>query len=98
MPMDPHESLDRVVDEESFIDFLQARAADRENEIEKERENPSSPYGRGKNGWENGSIEAFLGAAAAWGVGSMNGLPLLGKSTNPWRRCADILYAGKIYE
>src|SRR5690349_16031736 len=98
MPRDPREALEEVVDEESFIEFLSVLAADREDEVTKERENPSSPWGPGRNGWDNGTIEAFLGAAAAWGASSIDGLPLLPKSTNPWRRCADILHAGKIYE
>ena len=86
------------MDEESFIEFLSILAADRQDEVAKELENPSSPYGPGQNGWDNGTIEAFLGAAAIWGFTSINGLPLLPKSTNPWRRCADIIFAGKIYE
>ena len=98
MSQQPSEALEEVVDEQSFIDFLGVLAADRENEVTKERAEPSSPYGPGKNGWENGTIEAFLGAAATWGESSINGLPLRPKSTNPWRRCADILYCGKMYE
>ena len=98
MSEEPSEALEEVVDEESFIEFLSVLAADREDEVAKERENAGSPYGRGHNGWDNGTIEAFLGAAAAWGTSSINGLPLLPKSRNPWRRCADIIYAGKIYE
>jgi hypothetical protein len=98
MSQQPSEALEEVVDEQSFIDFLGVLAADRDDEVTEGRAEPSSPYGPGKNGWENGTIEAFLWAAAAWGTSSINGMPLLPKSTNPWRRCADILYAGKIYE
>lgn len=89
---------DAVSDEASFVEFLSALAADREEEIEKEKQRPSSPYGPGANGWENGTIEAFLRAASAWAESSRNGLPLMAKAQNPWKRCADILYAGKIYE
>lgn len=92
------ELVERVDDEQSFIDFVAALAADRDDDKRKEQESPSSPYGPSPNGWKNGSIEAFLGAAAAWGESSINGLPLLPKSTNPWRRAADILHAGKFYE
>ncbi len=98
MSQDPDEAVKEVVDEESFIEFLSVLAADRADEVEKEREKPSSPYGPRRNGWENGSIEAFLDAACRWGAQSVNGMPLLPKSTNPWRRCADILLAGKFYE
>ena len=98
MPSDLNSKLDTVSDEDSFIAFLQALAEDRENEVEKEKRAPSSPYGPGANGWENGKIEAFLGAAAGWATGSKNGLPLYQKPENPWKRCADIIYMGKIYE
>ena len=92
------DEVEKVVDERTFIAFLSALAADREDEVAKEREHPSSPWGPGQNGWENGTIAAFLGAAAAWATGSFNGLPLEPKATNPWRRCADILLMGKHYE
>ena len=93
-----HDKADQVTDERSFIDFMFWLAADREDEVEKEAVNPSSPYGSGANGWENGTIEAFLGAAAAWGDSSINGLPLYDAPDNPWTRCAHILLMGKIYE
>jgi hypothetical protein len=94
------DALEHVIDEYTFIEFLSALAADRADEVEKERESPSSPYGPGQNGWENGSIEDYLYAAAAWATASINGLPLLPKpkEMNPWRRCADILAAAKVYE
>lgn len=89
---------DGVVDEESFIHFLSALFADRKDEVEKEKDNPSSHYGSGANGWENGTIEEFLEAATAWAEASKNGLEFYQKPSNPWKRCADILYMGKIYE
>jgi len=90
--------IEKVVDERSFIDFVQALAQDREKDQEKEKVNPSSPYGPSVHGWENGSIEAFLCAASAWAEGSINGLPLKPKSLNPWKRAAEIIHAGKFYE
>jgi hypothetical protein len=40
----------------------------------------------------------YLYAVARWAVDS-DGAPMLPpKATNPWRRCADMLAAGKIYE
>jgi|SRR6185437_867103 len=94
------DALEKVVDEQTFIEFVYALAADRADKVEKERKSPSSPYGPGHNGWENGSIEDFLYASARWPTASVNGLPLVPKpkEMNPWRRCADILAAGKIYE
>jgi hypothetical protein len=90
--------LDAVHDEATLIDFIVALASDREDEVQKERSSRSSPYDHGANGWENGTIEAFLGSASAWAESSKNGMPLYPKPTNPWKRFADILYAGKIYE
>lgn len=90
--------LDAVYDEESFIKFLSALAADRAEETEKEKKNPSSPYGPGANGWENVTIETFLEASAAWAESSKNGPEFYKKPDNPWKRCADIICMGKIYE
>ena len=98
----PHSDLfslvEQVTDERSFITFLAALAADHEDERAKERISPSSPYGTGANGWENGTIEAFLDSAAAWADASFDSLPLYTKPDNPWRRCAEILHMGKHYE
>ncbi|RYD19068.1 MAG: hypothetical protein EOP88_20350 [Verrucomicrobiaceae bacterium] len=98
MSADLFQLAENAIDEASFIEFLSALAQDREDENAKEAIAPSSPYGAGANGWENGTIEAFLGAAAAWAQGSIDGLPLYQKPSNPWRRCADILLMGKLYE
>jgi hypothetical protein len=98
MPSDLQLKRDAVCDEVTFVTFITALATDREDEVAKEKASPSSPYGPGANGWENGSIEAFLGAAAEWAESSKNGLEFYRKPNNPWKRCADILYMGKIYE
>jgi hypothetical protein len=98
MSSDLQAKRDAVCDEDTFVAFITALATDREDGVAKEKASPSSPYGPGANGWENGSIEAFLDAAAAWATSSKNGLEFYRKSDNPWKRCADILYMGKIYE
>ena len=90
--------LDAVSDEASFVAFVTALAEDWEDEREKEKRTPSSPYGPGANGWENGTIGAFLERAAAWAEDSAGGMQFYQVPTNPWRRCADILHAGKFYE
>ena len=95
---DLQKSLDAVVDEESFIRFLSALAVDRAGEVEKDKQNPSSFNGPSTNGWENGTIEAFLESASAWAEESKNGLQFYTKPENPWKRCADIIYMGKNYE
>jgi hypothetical protein len=86
----------RVQDEKSFLDFLESLAADRESEVGMEKAKSSSPYGPGVKGWENGSIEAFLEAASAWGKVTASGGAEA--KINPWQRCAQILSAGKFYE
>lgn len=88
----------QVTDERSFLEFLDALAADWSEEQQKEAVNPSIPYGPGENEWENGTIGSFLDAAAGWGAASVNGLQYYEKPDNPWRRVAQILYMGKIYE
>jgi len=98
MPQDLDALLKEVKDEASFISFVNALAADFEEERSLEEAQPSSPYSAGALGWENGSIDAMLGAAAAWGNSTaMNPLNKTSEQ-NPWYRCAHILYAGKFYE
>lgn len=98
MEHDLHKIAESVVDEKSFLAFIQAMAEDFEDECEKEEKNPSSPYSHGANGWENGSIDTMLGAAAAWGRSTGMNEANNTSQINPWRRCADILLAGKFYE
>ena len=95
---DLDELIELVQDEESFIVFLSALASDKEQDRIEEEKQPSSPWGPSIRGWENGTIETFLDAAAAWGSSSKDGLPNMEKSENPWRRAADIIFAGKFYE
>lgn len=90
--------LDTVNDEQSFLRFLQALAEDWEDERQKELANPSTPYGPGANGWENGTIGAFLKAGARWGNASVGELRFYEKPSNPWKRAAQILHMGKLYE
>lgn len=90
--------MEKVCDEQSFIDFLQALMEDRIDEVQKEKINPSSPYGPGANGWQNDTIEAFIEASIAWAEVSKDGMKYYKKESNPWKRCAHILYMGKHYE
>lgn len=75
--------LDKVQDENTFIEFIYALSEDKINADDE---------------WQNGTIESFLERSHAWAIASINGLQLYKKSDNPWKRCADILYMGKIYE
>ena len=90
-----HTIFEAVCDENSFISFLEALSADRADEVRKEHDHPSSPYGPGENGWENSTIENYLESAAAWAKDWKEKQPL---PTNPWKCCAQILLAGKSYE
>jgi hypothetical protein len=89
--------LDSVCDEPSFVAFVAALGMDRALEVKKELESPSSPYGPGALVWQNASIEGFLESAAAWAE-DWRDSPQYVAGGNPWKRCAEILYAGKHYE
>jgi hypothetical protein len=91
-------TLQSVRDEETFLQFLLALRDDREASTALEKISPSSPYGPEARGWENTTIERFLDTAVRWARDSVNGNPFYTKPDNPWRRCADILYAAKGYE
>ena len=90
-------SLQSVTDEKSFLGFLETLSHDRTESVGTEIDNPSSPWGPEANGWENPTIERFLLAAVAWAAASARA-PALQIAQNPWRRCADIIFAGKGYE
>lgn len=93
-----HLLVDQVYDEKTFLIFLKALMDDRIDEVEKEKISPSSPYGAGANGWQNDTIEGFLEAAIAWAEDSKRGIGEAESETNAWKRCALILYMGKMYE
>ena len=95
---DIHTLANQVMDERTLLEFMNTLAADWEDERAKEAASPSSPYGPGANGWENGTIGAFLERAASWGEATVAGTELYSPPDNPWRRCAHILLAGKFYE
>jgi hypothetical protein len=90
--------LESVNDEETFLQFLLALRDDREASIAQEEVTPSSPFGPDARGWENTTIERFLDTAVRWARDSVNGNPFYKKPDNPWRRCADILFAAKGYQ
>lgn len=96
--MELDELFDAVTDERSFLQFVNALRADREDEVAKERVSPSATYDTpGANGWYNHTIEDFLECATAWAEDSAFGRTQ-GVPDNPWRRFAQFLYCGKIYE
>jgi hypothetical protein len=97
MAEDLEEKLEAVVDRDSFLAFVKALAADREDEVAKEKEQPSSPWGAGANGWEHGTIEGFLDAAVACAEDS-RGTPGEMTEKPSWKAFATFLYRGKYYE
>ena len=96
--LDLESVLENVCDEASFIAFLAALSKDWEDEQLKEAVHPSSPYGPGAHGWENGSIGAFLEAASACGLAHLNNPASQFKHSNPWRQAAEIINSGRYYE
>ena len=93
----PVSYLDKVVDEKTFLKFLQLLALDWHKAQAIESTNTSSPFSSGNLGWENSDIGQFLESAAACGLDHLpNGG--LEPQANPWKRAASIIYAGKIYE
>jgi hypothetical protein len=93
MHSDYFQLANTVHDEASFLLFVEALRDDWNSEQTVERENPSSPYGAGARGWENGTIGTFLDALVTWGRESASDSP-----DNPWCRAAQLLAAGKHYE
>lgn len=93
------DALDRVQDRETFLDFVRALVKDKEDEDRKEAANPSSPWGPGANGWENGNIAQYLDAALAWGESISGETHMRSLPQEPsWKAFAEFLYCGKIYE
>ncbi|MCK7595645.1 DUF7660 family protein [Pseudomarimonas salicorniae] len=90
----PHD----VTDAESFLEFARSLLAEREAEVEMEKSNPSAPFSRGQRGWENGTIEAFLGAAIRWAEDTDFGKRQGVEPDDHWYQFALFLYLGKIYE
>jgi hypothetical protein len=82
-----NDALENVKDEITFRDFLKALAEDRRDSI-------SDPDSR----WQWDNIEDFLEAAANWSQDSERGLAQYQVPSNVWKRCADIIFSGKIYE
>ena len=77
------DKLKDVYNEETFIEFM--------NLLHKD-------YSKNKSQWQNHYIDDFLECSAEWASASIDGLKYYNKEINPWKRCAGILYMGKIYE
>ena len=86
--------ISKVNSKETFLEFVQAMAADWEEERRLGKAAPSNPYGPGAKGWENISIGAFLKAMHAWATDADEKVP----SDPNWKTFAQLLLAGKSYE
>jgi hypothetical protein len=75
--------LAAVKDESTFVAFLKALEDDRRNSSDE---------------WECSTIESFLEAATRWHEDYKNSLNGYKMPENAWRRAAEIIYCGKIYE
>ncbi len=91
-------ALEKVTNSETLLVFVRLLAQDKEDESTKESLSPSSPFCAGANGWQNGTIEAFLNAASDWAESTNFGLSQGIAPSNPWKQFAVFLYCGKIYE
>jgi hypothetical protein len=86
-----------VDDEASFLAFVRALEADRRLAAAIEHQYPQA--GNAARGWQNATIEQFLECAIAWAEASEFGRRgSLGNRASPWRRMAEFLHAGKVYE
>lgn len=86
--------LEKVNDEQSFIEFAKALQADKEDEEFKVKANPANPYSQGCYGWESNTINQFLDSAIAYTQDNT----AWKKETNLWKKFAYFLYGGKVYE
>ena len=96
--MELHELVEEVVDEKSFLTFVDALRKDRELAAVAEKAPSSGTFDPAQRGWENITIESFLEAAHAWAEDTEFGATQDLKGASPWKKFAVFLYCGKIYE
>ena len=95
--MELHELCDAVHDKASFLVFAETLQSDRRRAVALESERPSNPYGPDAGGWENTSIEGFLGAGISWMMHNPHAAEPRDVAA-AWRGFATFLYCGKIRE
>ena len=93
-----HELVDAVTDENSFLAFVKALRKDRELAAAAEKVSELEMFAPAQRGWENSTIESFLGAACSWAEDTRFGATQDLESASSWRKFAVFLYCGKIYE
>ncbi len=87
------ESLQAVVDERSFIRFVELLVADRQS-----ADSLALTVDGFQGEWANQTIDGFLGAASAWARDSAFGERPGPKPSSPWQLFATFLWAGRGYE
>lgn len=93
--MRPEELLDKVNDKDSFVAFVEALAAEREDAERIEREHPQTYCVDGAHNWKNADIASFLYACLNYFSPKVLVAP---ESSPSWRMFAHFLYNGKIIE
>src|SRR5258706_13437717 len=97
--MNLYEMAEKVDSKESFLRFVEALAEDAAAAHAESDRTPDGKVNLSPSGWENGSIESFLDAMAAWATANsgITRKPIVSKHAS-WRAFAEILHAGKFYE
>jgi len=93
--MSLEELLDEVVDRDTFLAFVEALRAEREEAERMELAEPDRYRLGGAMNWQNGDISTFLDAALNYFEPSPGHQP---EDSPSWRMFAEFLYFGKIYE
>lgn len=95
MKPEPSPDPDSVHDEASFLVFVAELLEDRRLASA----TGTSGFMGAPRGWQNDSLEEFLGGALAWAETTDFGrTQKLSGDESVWRRVAAFLYCGKIYE
>ena len=97
--MNFYEMAEKVDSKESFLRFVQALAEDAAAADAEPEHTADGKLNLSPRGWENGSVEAFLGAMVAWAAtdSGVTGKPMVPEQAS-WRAFAEILHSGKFYE
>jgi|ERR1039458_3165084 hypothetical protein len=97
--MNFYEMAEKVDSKDSFLRFVQALAEDAAAADAESERTAGGKLNLSPRDWENGSIEAFLGAMSAWAAANsgITGKPMVSEQAS-WRTFAQILHSGKFYE
>jgi hypothetical protein len=97
--MNFYEMVEKVDSKESFLRFVKALSEDAAAADAELERTADGKLNLSQRGWENGSIEAFLGAMSAWASANsgVTGEPTVSADAS-WRAFAEIFHSGKFYE